>query len=185
MEKLADRVTWDRTATGIQVVIPARMGWAILFFAVWLAGWTIAGKSVWHQAFPDRDMSHVVWFSALWMVGWAIGECFVTSAILWALGGQTILRLDPRVLDFERNLFGIRLNRRSIPTSEVRNLRYTQATRKGRSYQESAICFETGDKTIRLGGGISDAEALAVIDKMLGVYQFPKERALEYLDLSR
>ena len=33
--------------------------------------------------------------------------------------------------------------------------------------------------------GIADAEAFALIDKMIEIYPFPKERALEYLDLSR
>ena len=70
-------------------------------------------------------------------------------------------------------------------TAEVRNLRFTQAVRKGRSYTASHISFESRDKTHSFGSGISDAEAFALIDKLLEVHPFSKERALEYLDLSR
>ena len=125
------------------------------------------------------------WFLILWLAGWTGGEFFVSSAIIWALGGQTVLQLDPTVLQIEHSLFGIRLRSRSVSTTEVRNLRYTPASTKGRSSVASQIYFERGDKTLSFGSGISDAEAFALIDKMLTVYPFPKERALEYLESSR
>ncbi len=184
MDKLADRLRWEPTANGIQVSIPARLDWKILFFAVWLAMWTVAGNTTIRQFLNEIAESKSDWFVALWLLGWAAGECFVTVAIVWALGGKTLLRLDPATMTIEHQLFGIRLISRSLATAEVRNLRFTQAVRKGRSYTASHISFESGDKTRTFGSGISDAEAFALIDKMLGVYPFRKERALEYLDLS-
>lgn len=185
MEKLADRIRWERTANGIQVLIPARLDWKTLFFTAWLAMWTVAGKSVIHQFVNGRAAGKSDSFTALWLVGWAAAECFVTAAILWALGGRTLLRLDPTTMSIEQQLFGARLVSRSFADTEVRNLRFTPAVTKGRSSVASRISFESADKTRSFGSGISDAEAFAIIDKMLEVYPFPKERALEYLDLSR
>ena len=185
MEKLADRISWERTAIGIQVLIPARLDWKVLFFAVWLVMWTLAGKSTIHQLLGEFAAGKSDWFTSFWLIAWAAGECFVTAAIVWALGGRTLLRLDPATMTVEQRLFGARLISRSYPTAEVRNLRFTPAVSKGRSSVASRINFESGDKTRSFGTGLSDAEAFALIDKMLEVYPFPKDRALEYLDLSR
>jgi hypothetical protein len=184
MDKLADRLTWQRNATGIEVVIPARLSWRALFFAAWLAMWTLAGKSAFHRAFPTGNNSRIDPFDALWLVGWALGEAFVSATIIWALGGRTLVRLGPAQLEIERDIFGIRLNKRSFVTHEIRNLRFSPPTSRGRSSNPSHISFEFADKTIEFGSDISDAEALALIGKMLEVYAFPKERAFEYLDLS-
>ncbi|HTX76467.1 MAG TPA: hypothetical protein VMD29_09700 [Terracidiphilus sp.] len=185
MEKLAGRLNWERTANGIRVEIPARRDWTTAFFTIWLCGWTLAGKAALHQAFPKGNGSAVEWFSLLWLAGWAFGECFVTVAIIWALGGRTLVVLDPEALEIEHSLLSIHLNRRVTATSDVRNLRFMPATASGRSSRASNLSFESGDKTVRFATGISDAEALSLINKMLDVYPFPKERALEYLDLSR
>ena len=185
MEILADRLLWDRTANGIRVIVPAPRDWKILFFAVWLAGWTIGGRFAARQVVRSYAVGKIDWFTSLWLIGWAFGECFVASAILWAVGGQTLLRLDPATLQIEWSLFGVRLNTRTLSTADVRNLRYCPAVSKGRSSVASRISFESADRTISFAAGISDAEAFALLDKMLEVYTFPKERALEYLDLSR
>jgi hypothetical protein len=185
MDKLADRLRWEPTATGIQVLIPARRDWKILFFAVWLAMWTVAGNTTIRRLVSEIAAGKSDWFTALWLIAWAAGECFVSIAIVWALGGKTLLRLDPASMSIEHQLFGIRLRTRSFATAEVRNLRFTPAVAKGRSSVASRISFESGDKTRSFGTGLSDAEAFALIDKMLEIYPFPKERALEYLDLSR
>jgi hypothetical protein len=185
MDKLADRLRWEPTANGIQVLIPARLDWKILFFAVWIVMWTVGGIATIRQFLNEIADNKSDSFLALWLIGWAAGECFVTATIIWAVGGKTLLRLDPATMTIEHQLFGIRFLVRSFATAEVRNLRLTQAVRKGRSYTASHISFESGDKTRSFASGISDAEAFALIDKMLKVYPFAKERALEYLDLSR
>jgi hypothetical protein len=185
LERLAGRLTWEQSGNGILVEIPARHGWVTLFFCVWLAGWSIAGRQVFLQTFTEGTLNSYRTFNLLWMFGWAAGECFVGAAIIWAVLGRITVVIDPSVLEITHRIAGFPVRSRSFPTSEVRNLRYVPSSGGGRSRRESAICFESADKTIRFGSGLADAEALALIDKMLGVYSFPKERALEYLDLSR
>jgi hypothetical protein len=121
----------------------------------------------------------------LWLVFWAVAEVTVGGTIVWSVFGRIILTLDPANLNLRWRVAGIELRDRSFATSEIRNLRYRPLARGGRTRNLSAICFESGSKTYRFGSGIADTEAFALIDKMLDVYPFPKERALEYMDLSR
>jgi hypothetical protein len=103
--------------------------------------------------------------------------------IIWGLGGSTTLTLDYSTLNITRQLFGLRLNGFTCATNNVRNLRYAPAGHGKRSTL-SFIKFEMNDKTCSFAEGISDVEAFALIDKMLEVYKFPKDRALEYIDTS-
>jgi hypothetical protein len=180
LDKLAGRLTWEQTATGIRVEIPGWMGWRTLFFCAWLAFWTYGG---W-QALKSERAEHNS-FLLLWLFFWAGGELFVGGAILWSLFGRTDLTLDPANLNLTYFIAGFQFRGHSFPTDDIRNLRYQPFSRSGRSQNLSSIRFESNKKTCSFASGISDAEAFALIDKMLEVYPFPKERALEYLDLSR
>ena len=185
MHTLADRVHWEPAGNGICLFIPSRKDWRLAFFGFWLAGWTAGGNAIIHQTVRKFASGSIDWFNCLWLVGWAFGECFVFAWIVWALGGKTMVLLDPATITIDNRLFGLLLRRRAASTAEVRNLRYTPRTQRGRSITESNISFESGYKTWSFGSGLSDAEALAVISKMLQIYEFPKERALECVDLSR
>ncbi len=183
LEKLAGRHTWEPMAGGIRVEIPAQRNWTILFFAVWLVMWTVGGRHVIAETF-GRSASHPnSWFNMLWLGGWAIGECVVSGAILWGLGGSITLMLDPSNLEIRRRLFGLQIGGFTCPTSKVRNLRFTPAGR-GRNAPQSAVSIEVADKSFSFASGISDAEAFALIDKMLEIYKFPRDRALDYINSS-
>jgi hypothetical protein len=125
------------------------------------------------------------WFSLLWGVGWVFGIWFAVSSLVWSLGIE-FLRLTPSEFEFTRSLFGVVFKRRLTPTREVRNLRYMPAhSSSSRRYHLGCLCYEDNQGTVRVGAGIDDAEALAIIDQMLIVYPFPKkDKALEYMDLN-
>ena len=180
-ETLAGRLKWERTGNRIRVEIPARLNWTVAFFLVWLAGWTMAGRSVLAETLAKPNPPA---FNLLWLVGWAIGECFVTVSIIWSLSGRTSLEMDPGQLAITRRVMGIQISRRTFSTTDVRNLRYNPAGNRGRHSYQSQIKFEADKRTCSFGTGLEDAEAFALIDKMLEVHKFPQERALEYLDLS-
>lgn len=181
LEKLVGRLKWERTGNGIRVEIPAQLNWTVVFFLVWLAGWTMAGRSVLAKTLAKPSPPA---FDFLWLVGWAFGECFVAVSIIWSLTGRTALEMDPCQLAITRQVLGIRISRRIFSTTDVRNLRYNPIGNRRRHSYQSRIKFEADSRTCSFGAGLEDAEAFALIDKMLEVYKFPKERALEYLDLS-
>lgn len=181
LETLAGRLKWEQTGQGIRVEIPARLDWTTLFFIAWLAMWSLAGWHIIMQTFTKHDAPV---FNMLWLVGWAAAECFVIASIIWSLAGHTTLILDAYVLEITRRIAGIQLDTRSFATSNVHNLRYMPAGNRGRRSYGSQICFEADCKTRKFASKVEDAEAFALIDRMLDVYNFPKDRALEYLDLS-
>ena len=181
---LADRVTWEPSGMGMCINIPAKRDWRVAFFLVWLVGWTVGGRQVIAATFTDNGPQSYSLFNLVWLVGWFAGEVFVAGAIIWALAGQTRLDLDPASMRLTWMLAGVKVRSREFENPETRNLRFTPQTNAGRRSQSSCIKFESADKTISFGAGISDAEGLAVIGKMVKVYAFPKERALEYLDVA-
>jgi hypothetical protein len=176
LEKLAGRLKWERTGTGIRVEIPARIDWWVLFYVVWLAPWSVAGWRVSVDIFIKHDLSV---FNLFWLPVWALGECFVAALIIWRLTGSTTVVLDPSQLDITRRSMGIQIDKRTFRCADVRNLRYIPAGNRGRRSLPSQIGFEANDKTRKFASGIEDIEAFALIDKMLEIYKFPKERALE------
>jgi len=182
LEKLAGRMTWERSGLGIRVDIPAKSGWSLLFMLVWLAFWGFGGWQILKKTLASTDFSV---FNLVWLAFWAFALVYAAVVILWMVAGKTTLALDSGTLDITRSIAGVMYSRRSFRTGEVRNLRYQPESGSGRGRKDSALCFEADDKTIRFASGVTDAEALALIDKMLQTYSFPKERALEYIDLSR
>jgi hypothetical protein len=185
VQKLAGRLTFDWSGTGIRVDIPAKLDWTTAFLIVWLAGWTFGGRMAILKASTPETGSTPSLFLLVWLVGWACGTVFVSWTILWSFLGRIVLVLDPGQLELTWLLPGITVKQRRFATGEIRNLRFQPAYSGGRSRTPSSIRFEAADKTIKFASGLEDGEALALIEKMLGVYSFSKDRALEYLDLSR
>jgi len=182
LEKLAGRLTWEQTGSGIRVGIPARLGWVSLFLTAWLTFWLYGGSKAIQAAMKGDSQSGFIY---IWLVGWAGGVIFAGSSLLWSLGGRTTFTLNQTELEIERRVFGVVWGARIFPCSQVRNLRYMPpGTRSGfwsNGNSQSLIRFEADDKTRSFASGISDIEAFALIDKMLEVYPFPKQRALEYI----
>jgi hypothetical protein len=145
-----------------------------------MAFWLAAPFSLMLLAFHSlAQPKSTDWFSLLWGVGWIFGIWFAVSSLVWSLGGSEFLRLTPSEL-------GVVFKRRLTPTREVRNLRYMPGYSSGsRRYRLGCICYEDNQGTVRVGAGLDDAEALAIIDQMLVVFPFPKKnKALEYMDLN-
>jgi hypothetical protein len=72
-------------------------------------------------------------------------------------------------------------------TNPARPLFYVNQRDTLRSPTKRLSQFGTAEvhRLVRVGSGLDDAEALAIIDQMLVVYPFPKkDKALEYMDLN-
>jgi hypothetical protein len=184
--RLIGRISLDQGLNGTLLRIPSKKDWKILFIAAWLAFWLAAPFSLMLRAFHSlAQPKSTDWFSLLWGVGWIFGIWFAVSSLVWSLGGIEFLRLTPSEIELTRSVFGVVFKRRLTPTREVRNLRYTLHSSSSRRYRLGCICYEDNQGTVRVGAGLDDAEALAIIDQMLVVYAFPKkDKALEYIDLN-
>jgi hypothetical protein len=181
MEKLTGKLSWERTANGIRVEIPGWMGWSrTLFLSGWLAFWIYFGIPAGRE---HRESASL--FSLLWLSFWAVAGVYTFGTIVWSILGRIVLTLDPSRLNLTYTLAGIEIRQRSSSTHEIHNLRYRPVAGMGQPKYPGVICFESNGKTRNFASCTSGAEAFALIGKMLEVYPFPKERALEYLDISR
>ncbi len=175
-DTLAGRLKWERTGTGIRVEIPARLDWSLLFLGFWLVFWW----HPWRETMVEVFLNHKGGaFLQFWLAGWTAGGCYAATFIIWSLTGRSTVVLDPCQLEITRAVLGFPLNCRRYTTSEVCNLRFVPAMKKGRGSSPSKISFEAGNKTRGFASGISDSEAYALIHKMREVYQFPMESWLE------
>ena len=178
LEKLAGKLRWEQTGTGIRVEIPAQVDWSIVFLIIWFVVWTLVGSYMYARGFTRMFPSL---FGLVWVLGWAGAEVAVAATILWKIAGRTTLMLDQSQIAIARRLMGIQFSRQSFVTESVRNLRYRPGGNRGKHVYQSQVLFEAGDKTCSFATGIADSEALALIDRMLDVHKFPKDRALEYM----
>lgn len=186
LDKLAGRLTWERTGSGIRVEIPAAGGWITAFLCFWLIVWGGIGGALIARAYENEDFTVVM---MIWSVAWVVGVCFGLVWMAWSITGRTTVTLSPVELEIRRRFIGMEWDKRTFATSGVRNFRYIPPFSSSqwvggnyeRTYHASEMRFEAGDKTRSFAGGVSDTEAFALIDKMLEVYPFPKDRALEYI----
>lgn len=177
LNKLSGRLKWVRTGLGIRIVIPARRDWWIVPFAMF---WTTAAGVDWFyllDATPNRGLSPLVWICiAIITAGGCVFVCF----LLWGITGRTILAMDPFELKLERRVIGIEWDTRKFATYDVKNLRYIPpeyiwAFRTDTDPTTSKIEFQAKGKTIRFARGITEREACALFDRMMGVYKIPKD----------
>jgi len=186
LETLAGRLTWERNGSGIQVEIPAQAGWSLAFLFLWLIAWGGIGGTMVFRAFADDDLST---FMLVWSIAWAAGVVVGLGAIVWGISGRTTLFLNQSEMKIQRRVMGFEWDTRSFPTNHVANLRFIPAywssggagSNDGRTYNPSQMRFEADGKTRTFASGLSDVEAFALIDRMLEVYEFPKDRALDYI----
>jgi hypothetical protein len=185
LETLNGKLKWERTPQGIRVEIPARLDWAVVAMGVVVALWALVASAVAPLSVLTHDApGFAAWFFALCFLALA---CAAASLLVWNFKGKTTLTLDPAEMKLVRHVLGHEWNTRVFQTREVRNLRYLPSSgyKLGRTYIPSVFCFEANDKTHRFGSGATDIEAFALIDRMLEVYSFPRERAIEYIGVRR
>jgi len=154
----------------LQISMPPKRSWVILFFVVWLTFWTYAGIQAGHSL-----INHFSLFLSVWMIGWAVGELFVSYTILYAVGGREIILANSETLTRRITLFGLGWSK-SYLVHEMRDLRFQPETGGGRSRRASRIAFDYGAKTISFGQEVEEAEAAELISRIQqrsGIAQTP------------
>ena len=144
----------------LQISIPPKRGWVILFFLVWIAFWTYAGIQEAHSL-----VRHFSFFTSIWMVGWLFGELWAGYAILYALGGREVIMVNSGTLTRRTKLFGIGWSKTYL-VPEMRDLRFQPETGSGKSRRASRIAFDYGAKTVTFAHEIEEAEAAELINRI-------------------
>jgi hypothetical protein len=177
LNKLAGRLKWEKTGLGIHVVIPARLDWWIVPTALFATA--VVGVDCFYlfNNLPEVGLSPIVWICLAIIT---TGGCVFLYWFLWSITGKTILSMDPYELKLERRVIGIVCDTRRFATFDVKNLRYIPpvyiyAFRTDTNPATSKIQFQAKGKTIRFARGITEREACALFDTMMGIYKFPKD----------
>jgi hypothetical protein len=161
-----DRATLTPTRDGLEVVIPSRKNaFLIVFLLFWLCGWLLGETLVIHQLATGTKGPWL--FMAVWLAGWTAGGAGVALTWLWYVAGREILRVGPATLTHIRSIgrFGIH---RDYEVTHVGNLRTapTDPLRSNFAFPGlggGAIAFDYGARTLRVGGGVDEAEADRIV----------------------
>jgi hypothetical protein len=132
----------------------------MVFFAVWLSFWTVAGISAAHSL-----QRHFSLFLCFWLVGWASGELAVTYVILYAIAGREVIVANSETLTCRTEIFGFGLAK-SYLVREMRNLRFQPESGVGKGRRASRIAFDYGAKTVTFGADLDEAEAAELIGRI-------------------
>ena len=164
------------TLQGLEITIPTKKNvLLILFLSFWLCGWLMG------ETFALRTVGgllHTVNFAglfvALWLCGWTIGGFFAIRTLVWNLIGKEILNFEQGQLTVQKKgaLF---FKPSTYDLNEAKSFRvqddkfgYGGARRTGLAplYDGGTIRFNYGMKTLRIAGGVDEAEAEFILAKL-------------------
>jgi hypothetical protein len=167
------------TPDGLIINIPAPRTWyAILFLGFWLCGWAFGEVAVIRELVIGKFKGSSL-FLIGWLGAWTVGGAAAIYFWSWMIAGHEIVSLTPTLLGVRRDILGFGRSREyDLPS--VKNLRIDRApiynnlssTNLSRSMFGSTIAFDYGAKTFRFGGGIDEAEASQLIERLKARYPF-------------
>ena len=169
------RARVDRLPEGLRIVIPARRGWpALLFVAVWLVIWTVAGANTIGDLLAGRTEDEV--FSVVWLGGWALGLLFGCSMLAWGLLGREEITLASGAMTVVRRAGPYR-RRLRFTRDRIAHLRTEANPRAGRGIGGESIAFDYGVRTHRFASTLDEAESRHIVELLrreLGVRDQPE-----------
>src|SRR5580658_4076631 len=184
-ETLSGRLRWEQVGSGICVEIPTRKDWSAILAVSVIEFWALRGLSI----IPERFFLHARPDAGqgIALLGFLALASLALIWLSWSFVGKSRLDLDPVELKIVRQILGIKLDTRTFRTREVHNLRYLPHSefRIFKGFIPGVFCFEVDEKTHRFGSGVTDVEAFALINQMLDVYEFPRDRAVHYIGIRR
>jgi hypothetical protein len=169
------------TPEGLVINIPAEKNWPItLFIGFWLCGWAFAEFSVIQMLTTGNKLGRGNLFLVGWLGVWTVGGYLAISLCLWSIAGHEIVSLTPVTLAIRRDILGFGRSREyDLPS--VKNLRIDRTPLNSRGafwssdsppMLSGAIAFDYGSKTFRFGGGLDEAEASQIIERLKSRYPF-------------
>jgi hypothetical protein len=169
------------TPERLVINIPAEKNWPItLFIGFWLCLWAFGEFSVTRMLATGKTLGRGNFFLVAWLGAWTVGGYLAISLWLWSMVGHEIVSLNPVNLSIRREILGFGRSREyDLPS--VKNLRIDRTPLNSRgSFWNSdsppmlsgAIAFDYGSKTFRFGGGLDEAEASQLIERLKSRYPF-------------
>ncbi len=157
----------------MQITIPSLKKWTtIISLALWLALWSVLGGFIaTREVFSGKaGVFWIFWFSL-----WVVSEIASVYAMLWLLLGQERIEVAPDSLAIRQAILGI--GGPAVYARElIRRMRVAAAGRVAPyaiSFDGISLSKGTGliasdylDQTIRMGIGVDEAEARAIVGEI-------------------
>jgi len=123
-------------------------------------------------------------FMLVWLTIWTVGGGFALYSFLWQVAGKENIGVSYDMIKIQRAVFGFGRTKEYLAT-DIKDLRVTPwaADHNIFSWSRSSsiwgmssgiLAFDYGAKTFRFGGGIDEAEAKQILEKV--VARFPQYR---------
>jgi hypothetical protein len=179
-EKLEGRVTVEHNENGLRIAIPVRSGPFVAIYAPLVIFWVgLATVRYWNLLIGPHPVDLNFDLQKIAIAVYAIGFLYFLWWMAWTTTGDTLLTLNPPKVKIQNRVFGIPLLSRTYKTSQIHRIHFVPHTRirTQRSIinpNSSYIRFDVNERPEILARGVTEAEARALIDKMLQVYQFPR-----------
>ena len=169
---LQDNITEQR------IIIPAKRNWfLIIFLGAWLGGWLMG------ELFAIAAISGLLGrnpaapFIMFWLIAWTVGGFFAFRVFLWNLTGKEMITVGQGRIAIEKK--GALLFKPKIyDLNEVKNIRVQEEKSEyggffggrrnsfGAFNSGGTIRFDYGLQTVKFAGGIDEAEARYILDKL-------------------
>ena len=166
------RATVNKYDTYTEIIVPAkRIYFFMIFFGIYISGWILGGIAViFSAAFSSNPDFPVVMFILIWLLITSFITFFIGRGVWWMAFGKEIIIIERDVLTVEKKgaLF---VKPKSYDLNEAKNFRVQEDFV---SYQNifgfnkamllnmwntGTIRFDYGMQTVKIAGGIDEAEA--------------------------
>ena len=149
-------------------------GYAALIL-LWL---TIASIHYWHlfsgPHFDSPDEIYQLIAIAIYVVGFVIFLIWLA----WTSTGETVVTVDPNQMVIQKRALGIEVASETYRTVDVHSFNFVRpkpfwALRADTDPSSSRIRFTVSGKYHYFARGVSEAEAFALVERMVEVHRFP------------
>jgi hypothetical protein len=162
--------TIDETPLGLYITMPVpRVGCVSVFLVAWLIGWAAGEISAIRALLGMGSFFPGTAFLLFWLVGWTVGGVFAAGILMMTLGGHEILSIGSGVVRRRAEAFGRGLSWR-YPLERCSNLRPTGGSDGPRTFISFDYSSAKGDKTIRVGSGLTESSAEEIAERVWSSY---------------
>lgn len=157
----------EDSPTGLRVIMPVpRVGCVMVFIGAWMLGWVAGELSALNALFNQGAFfSAGTVFLLVWLAGWTVGGVLFGSILLLMVDGREILSFEPGLVRRRVEFFRWGLSWR-YPLESVTNLRPTGDESGVKSFVSFDYAGPKGDKTIRVGSGLTETTAEKVAERV-------------------
>jgi hypothetical protein len=164
--------------TDLQIIIPTKRNWfIILFIGAWLGGWFFGEVFAIGAVTGLWGGNPAGLFILFWLIAWTVGGFFALRTFLWNLKGKEIITVGQGRLSIDKK--GALLFKSKVyDLNEVRNIRVLddnfgyggffggRRNDFGAFNLGGTIRFDYGLQTVKFAGGLDEAEAKFIIQKL-------------------